>query len=307
MGTPIFAVSILEAIIANSYEVVCVVTQPDRPKGRKKLLTPSPVKKLALEHQLPIFQPKRLQEEYELLLEMNADIIVTAAYGQILPTELLENPKFGSINVHASLLPELRGGAPIHHAIIQGKKETGITIMYMVDRLDAGDMISQKKIPITMSDDVGILHDKLAELGANLLIETLPDIFNRTNKQIPQDESKATFAYNITREDEKIDWSQSYLEVYNQIRGLHPWPGAYTMDNGTVTKIWSATLTEETYSKSKPGTIVAIEDNQYLVIACGDHCAVKIETIQVAGKKKMSVKDYLLGNPQAWEVGQILE
>src|SRR5690625_717146 len=307
MGTPTFAVPILESIIESGYDIVKVVTQPDRPKGRKRILTPSPVKEVAIKHHIPVFQPEKLRESYEELLESDIDLIVTAAYGQLLPNELLEHPKFGSINVHASLLPELRGGAPIHHAIIQGKKETGITIMYMADKLDSGDIISQREVPIEMSDDVGILHDKLSELGSTLLIETLPTIFNRTNKRIPQDETKATFAYNVTREDEKIAWSQSHIEVYNQIRGLHPWPGAYTKHNGHVLKVWSAQLGVKKYEDCAPGTIVAIEDEQFIVVVCGNEQTVKMSSIQVAGKKRMSVKDYLLGNPNAWQVGETLE
>lgn len=307
MGTPTFAVPILESLLEAEYNIVTVVTQPDRPKGRKRTLTPSPVKEVAIEHDIPIFQPEKLRESYDELLDNDVDLIITAAYGQLLPNELLEHPKYGSINVHASLLPELRGGAPIHHAIIRGKNETGITIMYMADKLDAGDIISQREVSIGMTDDVGILHDKLSELGATLLIETLPAIFNRTNKRIPQDETKATFAYNVTREDEKIDWSKPHLEVYNQIRGLHPWPGAYTKHHDQVLKVWSAELGQKKYNNHTPGTIVAIEDGEFIIVVCGNEQTVKLSSIQVAGKKRMDVKDYLLGNPNAWQVGEKLE
>src|SRR5690625_4432622 len=174
MGTPDFSVPILQQLLEADYEVVLVVTQPDRPKGRRRTLTPPPVKEAALKYNIPVFQPEKLRKEYEEIFKYEPDLIVTAAYGQLLPNELLDYPSFGSINVHASLLPELHGGAPIHHAIIQGKKETGISIMYMVEKLDAGDVIAQQTVPIATDDHVGILHDKLSEVGATLLIDTLP-------------------------------------------------------------------------------------------------------------------------------------
>src|SRR5690625_2877102 len=218
MCTPHFAVPILSSLIESTYEVVLVVTQPDRPKGRRQELTPPPVKEVALKHNIPVFQPENIRNEYEQILETEADLIVTAAYGQLIPTEILDYPPHGCINVHASILPELRGGAPIHYALLQGKKETGITIMFMEEKLDAGDIIEQQAIPIRHTDHVGTLHDSLSELGANLLLETLPSIFNQTNKRITQDESKATFAANITREQEKIDWTNANDVVYNHIR-----------------------------------------------------------------------------------------
>lgn len=309
MGTPTFAVPILESLIQANYEIVVVVTQPDRPKGRKRVLTPSPVKEVALKHRIPLFQPEQLRKEYKQLKEYDVDLIVTAAYGQLLPTELLEYPTFGSINVHASLLPELRGGAPIHHAILQGKKETGITIMYMVEKLDAGDIISQSKIPIQHDDHVGTLHDKLANLGASLLIDTLPSIFNRTNERIRQDETKASFASNITRENEKIDWHQSNIDVYNQIRGLHPWPVAYANLNNERLKIWWAKLDDTDYvdPSFQPGEIIALENNESIRVICGNNRAINITEIQPAGKKRMTVTEFLLGNPNQLKVGQKLE
>ena len=306
MGTPDFAVPILQSLIKSSYEVVLVVTQPDRPKGRKKVLTPPPVKEEALKHEIPVFQPEKIREEYEEILNYDADLIVTAAYGQILPKQLLDYPKFGAINVHASLLPELRGGAPIHYAILQGKKETGITIMYMVEKLDAGDMIAQQAIPIEHTDHVGTLHDKLAKLGAELLLETLPSIFEKTNKRIKQDESRATFAPNITREMEKIDWSKSHNEVYNHIRGLHPWPVAYTTYKGERMKIWWGEVNDTLYENKQPGEIVKIED-EYITVVCGDNKCVNITEIQPAGKKRMEVSEFLRGNPDMLGIGDTLE
>lgn len=203
MGTPDFSTTILEMLI-KEHEVIAIVTQPDRPVGRKRVLTPPPVKKVALEHDIAVYQPEKLKgsEELEALLQLDSDLIVTAAFGQLLPEVLLEKPKYGPINVHASLLPKYRGGAPIHQAIIDGETETGITIMYMVKKLDAGNIIAQQAIGITEDDNVGTMHDKLSILGADLLQKTLPDILEGKNQSIPQDDSKATFASNISRADE---------------------------------------------------------------------------------------------------------
>lgn len=306
MGTPDFAVPILEALIhSDIVNVVLVVTQPDRPVGRKRVLTAPPVKKAALKHGIPVFQPEKLKDEYEELLKYELDIIITAAYGQLLPKPLLDLPKFGCINVHASLLPELRGGAPIHYAILEGKKETGITIMYMEEKLDAGDIISREKIPIEMSDHVGTLHDKLAKLGADLLLKTLPSIFAGTNERIKQDETKATYAPNITREQEKIDWTKSSEEVYNHIRGLHPWPVAYTTYKGERWKIWWGEMDDATFD-GEPGEIAAIDDASITVV-CGDKKGIRLVEIQPSGKKRMSVSEFLRGNKDLVALGDILE
>lgn len=307
MGTPDFAVPVLDAVIEADYDVVLVVTQPDRPKGRRRTLTAPPVKDAAIKHHIPVFQPERLSNEYETLLTYEADLIITAAYGQLLPNELLEAPPFGCINVHASLLPELRGGAPIHYAILQGKKETGITIMYMAEKLDAGDIISQAKVTIEHTDHVGILHDKLSKVGADLLIETLPDIFAGTNERIEQKEEESTFAPNITREQEKIDWHKPDEEVYNQIRGLHPWPVAYTIFAGERMKIWWAEQTNTEFNNKQPGEIVEIEDETAFVVVCGNHKGIRITELQPAGKKRLSASEFLRGNPEGMNVGAILE
>lgn len=307
MGTPDFSVPVLESLIASElYEVVLVVTQPDRPKGRKRVLTASPVKDAAVKHDIPVFQPEKLSEAYEEIFSYEADLIVTAAYGQLLPNELLEHPAYGSINVHASLLPELRGGAPIHYAILQGKAETGITIMYMVEKLDAGNIISQGKLPILDDDHVGTLHEKLAVIGAELLLETLPDIFNRTNASVVQDESKATFAGNITREQEEIDWNQSNEVVYNQIRGLHPWPVAYSSLDEERMKIWWARLDETVYKNKQPGEIVAILEDSFIVMGNNEH-GIQVTDIQLSGKKRMDVSEFIRGNPGKIQVGQVLK
>lgn len=306
MGTPDFAVPILEMLIKEGYQVKLVVTQPDRPKGRKRTLTASPVKEAALKHNLDVFQPENLKKSYEKIFDYEIDLIITAAYGQILPNELLEYPEFGSINVHASLLPELRGGAPIHYSILQGKKETGITIMYMVEKLDAGNIISQKKIPIEQTDHVGDLHDKLSEVGASLLIETLPNIFAKTNNSIEQDESQATFAPNISRELEKINWQEPSETVYNHIRGLHPWPVAYTLYKEERMKIWWANPDNQVYKSAMPGEVIKKDDISFTVV-CGDQKAIQITEIQPAGKRKMSVEEFLRGSDDSIEIGAIME
>ncbi|MBH8601094.1 methionyl-tRNA formyltransferase [Thermoactinomyces sp. CICC 23799] len=296
MGTPDFAVPSLRVLLEEKeqVEVIGVVTQPDRPKGRKKVLTPPPVKVEALNHDLPVFQPQKLRsgEGIRQVLELQPDLIVTAAYGQILPEPVLEAPKYGCINVHASLLPKYRGGAPIHHAIINGEKETGVTIMYMVKALDAGDMLLQRAIPITSEDNVGTMHDKLANLGAELLKEVLPSILDGTVQAVPQDDEQATFAPNITREDEKIDWKRSARELDCQIRGLCPWPVAYTMWKGKPFKIWKASVVNEE-TQDEPGTVIRL-DADGIVVATGNGM-LRLTEVQPSGKKTMSAKQFING------------
>ncbi|GAA0331418.1 methionyl-tRNA formyltransferase [Bacillus carboniphilus] len=305
MGTPDFSVPVLEKIVSEGYNVVGVVTQPDRPVGRKKVLTPPPVKKKAVELQIPVYQPERIKTEYQEILDLEPDLIITAAYGQIVPNEMLDFPRFGCINVHASLLPELRGGAPIHYAILQGKEITGVTIMYMVEKLDAGDMISKVEVPILETDHVGSLHDKLSVAGANLLIETLPSILDGTAKATPQDHSKATFASNIKREQEIIDWSKSGEQVYDHIRGLHPWPVAYTKFHGEVWKIWWGEKVHLNDEEHVPGTIVDIDENAFIV-KTGDDIGIKITELQPAGKKRMETSQFLRGSGSHVEIGMRL-
>ncbi|MBP0724857.1 methionyl-tRNA formyltransferase [Bacillus sp. RG28] len=306
MGTPDFSVNVLRTLIEEKYNVVGVVTQPDRPVGRKRVLTPPPVKVEALKHDIPVFQPEkiRLAEEVEKVLALEPDLIVTAAFGQILPKEILETPKFGCINVHASLLPELRGGAPIHYSIIQGKKETGVTIMYMVEKLDAGDMISKVVVPIEERDHVGTLHDKLSVAGAELLSQTIPNLLNGEINPEKQDESKATFAWNIKREEEKIDWTKTGEEIYNHVRGLHPWPVAYTTLNGDVMKVWWSEKVI-TSKNAKPGEIIEVEADGFIV-STGNDVAIKITDLQPAGKKRMDAKQYLNGAGSFITVGMKL-
>ncbi|PAV29951.1 methionyl-tRNA formyltransferase [Virgibacillus profundi] len=304
MGTPDFSVPILQTLVNSEYEVVLVVSQPDRPKGRKRVITPPPVKVEAAKHQIPVFQPEKLKDNYEEILQYNPDLIVTAAYGQLLPNALLEFPEFGCINVHASLLPELRGGAPIHYAIMQGKKETGITIMYMVEKLDAGDMLTQVSIPIEIVDHVGSMHDKLSKAGAKLLLETLPLLFESKTAPIKQDDSKATFATNIKREQEKIDWSKSNEEIYNHIRGLHPWPVAFTTYEEKNMKLWWGKPDNTTYDGT-PGEIIH-KDTKGFIVVCGNQKGIRMTEIQPAGKKRMTVEEYLKGSNDRIKIGTVM-
>ncbi|MBO8162330.1 MAG: methionyl-tRNA formyltransferase [Brevibacillus sp.] len=295
MGTPDFAATSLSALLDAGHRVVGVVTQPDRPVGRKQVLRPSPVKELALRHGLPVLQPEKIKERAALdeVLACEPDLIVTAAYGQILPRELLEAPRLGAINVHASLLPKYRGGAPIHRAIIEGAGESGVTIMYMVEELDAGDMLSKVTVPIEERDTVGTLHDKLAAAGAALLVETIPRLAAGKITPVPQDHAAATFAPTIKREDERIDWDRPARAVYNQVRGLNPWPVAFTRFDGKIWKVWWVEMVSATGRAGEPGTIVRREPDG-VVVACGEG-SVKLVEIQPEGKKRMSMRDFLAG------------
>jgi methionyl-tRNA formyltransferase len=295
MGTPDFSVAILRELLKGGFDVIAVVTQPDRPVGRKKILTPPPVKVEAQNHGIPVFQPEKIsrKEELEPILALNPDLVVTAAFGQILPKELLQAPKYGCINVHASLLPELRGGAPIHYAILQGKEKTGITIMYMAEKLDAGDILTQIEVLISEEDTVATLHEKLSKAGADLLLETLPKLLKGELTPIPQEEEKATFAPNIKREQEKIDWSKPGEEIYNQIRGLNSWPVAYTIWNGLTLKIWKSKKIT-TVIESLPGTVMEIQKDG-IIVATGNQTAIKITELQPAGKKRMTAEQFLRG------------
>lgn len=306
MGTPDFAVPVLKQLIRDEYEIVGVVTQPDRPVGRKQIITPPPVKVTALEYGIPVFQPQKLRDEKALqeILDLDPDLVITCAYGQILPKKLLDYPKYGCINVHASLLPELRGGAPIHHAIMQGKKETGITIMYMVEKLDAGDILSQVRVPIDERDTAGTLHDKLSEAGAKLLSETLPKLLRGEITPRKQNDEEATYAYNIKREHEKIDWTKTGEAIYNQIRGLHPWPVSYTTLNGKTLKIWWGEKVP-LKTDAKPGTVVRLE-NDGIIVATGNEVAIKITDLQLAGKKRMNAEQFLAGYRQQIKEGTVL-
>ncbi|EIT85035.1 methionyl-tRNA formyltransferase [Fictibacillus macauensis ZFHKF-1] len=293
MGTPDFSVPVLRQLVKDGYDVVAAVTQPDKPQGRKKEIKPTPVKEEALAHGIPVLQPVKLRQEFEAILTLKPDLIVTAAYGQILPTEVLEAPQYGCINVHASLLPDYRGGAPIHQAIMDGKKETGVTIMYMVDQLDAGDILTQVTVPITEEDHTASMFDKLSEAGAMLLSETIPALIEGKLTPQKQEEDKVTYAFNISREKERIDWANTGEAIYNQIRGLHPWPVAYTTWNGKPLKIWWGEK-RTTNKQGEPGTIVEVTKQGFLV-KTGNDTGIFITDLQPSGKKRMAASQFLQG------------
>ena len=307
MGTPEFSVSVLTMLHDEGYTIAAVVTQPDRPVGRKRVLTPPPVKVEALRLGLPIIQPEKLKGSTELeeIIALKPDLIVTAAFGQILPKGLLEVPRLGCINVHASLLPKYRGGAPIHQAIMDGETETGVTIMYMVEKLDAGDIISQVIVPISETDHTGSMFNALSVAGTALLKETLPSIINGTNKQIVQDESLVTFARNISREQERIDWSEGGKSIYDKIRGLHPWPVAYTVFQGENVKIWWSEKVHTT-DNALAGTIIEIESDR-IIVKAGDDIAVALTDLQPAGKKRMPADEFIRGTGSKWSKGDRFE
>ena len=303
MGTPDFSAAVLKGLLDDSnYDVLAVVTQPDRAVGRKKEIKMTPVKEVALAHNLPVYQPEKMSgsEEMAELMTLGADGIVTAAFGQFLPTKLLDSVDF-AVNVHASLLPKYRGGAPIHYAIINGEEEAGVTIMEMVKKMDAGDMIAKASTPITDDDNVGTMFEKLAVIGRDLLLKTLPDYIAGNIEPEPQDESKATFSPNITSEEERIDWNKSARDVFNHIRGLSPWPVAHTLLDGKRFKIYEATLAE---GHGKPGEIIE-KGKKSLVVATGDG-AISLKTVQPAGKPRMSIVDFLNGVGRKLEVGDLI-
>ena len=301
MGTPEFSVPVLEMLIENT-DVVLVVTQPDSYVGRKHELKYTPVKECALKHDIPVFQPVKIREETEEILKYSPDIIITCAYGQIIPSVLLDTPKYKAVNVHASLLPKLRGGSPLHRCIIDGYSETGVTIMYMAPGMDDGDIITQKSIKIEDTDNVGTIHDKLSILGRDLLLETLPSIFNGTNARTHQDESEVTFAYNIKREEEKLDFNKTAREVFNHIRGMYPFPVAYTTLNGEIIKVCENKIGTKT--NGNIGEIISIYDNG-IGVKCSDN-EIIITKLKPSGKKEMMARDFINGRGKDKLLGEKL-
>lgn len=289
MGTPDFAVPILETLIQNT-NVVLVVSQPDKKVGRKQILTKTPIHEVADKHGISVFQPEKIKNDYERILEVKPDIIITCAYGQIIPKVLLDLPRLGCINVHASLLPKLRGGAPLHHAIIDGLDKTGVTIMYMDEAMDTGDIISTISYDIKSSDTTEDIHDTLRKLGAKLLIDTLPSIVTGTNRRIKQNDTEATYGYNITREEEHIDFNKSGILIDKLVRGLYSWPLANTIIGDTEYKIVAGYFVK---GKGNPGMISDIS-KKVLGIGCLDG-TYYVTKIKPAGKKIMDIKDFLNG------------
>jgi methionyl-tRNA formyltransferase len=294
MGTPDFAVGSLQALVRAGHEVVLAVTQPDKPQGRKQLLVEPAVKTAAKELGIGVFQPRRVREPEALeeIRRYEPQLIVVAAFGQILPKELLDMPTFGCINVHASLLPKYRGAAPIQWAILNGDATTGVTIMRMDEGLDTGDMIAKTELAIDPEDTGGTLFDRLADAGAKLLVDTIPSIADGTATYTPQDASEATKVGQISKKDGEIDFTRSAKQIANQIRGLNPWPSAYTYLSGKTLKIWSASAVPG--GNGAPGEITEITKNSFS-IQTGDGTLICRE-VQLEGKKRMPAGDFLRGN-----------
>jgi methionyl-tRNA formyltransferase len=302
MGTSDFAVPALEALRLGGYPVALVVTQPDKPAGRGLELKASPVKKKALELGLPLFQPEKIRtpEAVETLKKAEADVAVVAAYGQILPSSVLQIPKVACLNIHGSILPKYRGAAPIHYAVMAGDKETGVTLMYMNEKMDEGDILLAKTTPIGTEETTGEIHDRLAKLGSQGLLEALKLLGQGKAPRTPQDSSKATYAPSIKREFCRLDWNSPAARIHNRVRGLSPWPGAETSWKGMEIKVHRASLDGH---KGKPGEVLDISKEGVVVGAGID--AVKLVEIQPPGKKKMNAYDFTLGHPD-FKVGEIL-
>ncbi len=299
MGTPEFALPSLRALVDKKYKIEAVVTQPDRPGGRGKKLRRSPVKVFAQRAGLPVYQPDGIRnpEFIEVLENLAPDVVAVAAFGQILPEKILDLPRYGCINVHASLLPAYRGAAPIHRAVMNGEKETGVTIMQMDAGLDTGDIILQHPLPIGPDDTTGDVHDSLAELGAKMLVEALVLIAGGKATLSPQDDAKASYAPALTREDEIIDWRQSAVEIKNRVRGLNPWPGARTVLGGKLLKVWRARpVAWEGDLYGKPGRVLWTSEDRGIIVETGNG-VVSIEELQLQGKRRMSTSEFLRGNP----------
>lgn len=295
MGTPDFALPSLRGLMAAGVDLVGVFTQPDRPQGRGKKLSPSPVKELAQAHDIPVFQPLKLRNP-EAVAELRAlqpDLIVVVAYGQILPQAVLDLPRYHCINVHASLLPKYRGAAPINKAIVAGETETGVTTMLMAAGLDTGDMLVKRKLTIGPDETAGQLHDRLAELGSEALKETLHQLCAGTLQPEPQDDAQSSYAPMMKKEDGAIDWAQPAARIHNQVRGLDPWPGAYTHLDGQVLKV--AETRVASHLSGTPGEILAA-DKQGVQVACAEGGLV-IGELQLPGKKRLKAVDFLSGHP----------
>ena len=296
MGTPDFAVGTLEELIKAGHEVIGVVTQPDKPKGRGKTLMPTPVKEVALKYQIPVYQPKKVREKEftEALRNLSPDVIVVAAFGQIITKEILEIPRFGCINVHASLLPAYRGAAPIQWAVINGEKESGVTIMQMDEGLDTGDMIDKVVVPLAQDETGGSLFDKLSQAGARLCVKVLKDLEEgKAVREKQPEESTTPYASMISKKMGEINWSQPAGSIEQLIRGLDPWPSAYTKLQGKTLKLWKARVVEEKHEKGQPGEVVQVEKEAFFV-QTGEGI-LKIEELQMEGKKRMDTGAFLRG------------
>ncbi len=305
MGTPQFAVPILKSLIDHpEYDVKAVLTQPDHRVGRKHVLTASPVKQLAVENGIKVLQPAKLSKSPEMqeIIDLQPDLLITAAYGQFLPSKMLAAAKIAAINVHGSLLPKYRGGAPVQYSIINGDKETGVSIMYMVKKMDAGDVISQRAIPIEKDDDNGTMFEKLSILGRDLLLDILPDLIAGKTTATPQDEEKVVFSPNISTEQERIDYRMTADQIDDKVRGLRPAPLGNMVIDGLRTKIYDVTPLDEK-TTLKPGQVVRASKHQ-LVIAAGNGTTYRINRLKPAGKQAMDITAYLNGHQDLKEGGQ---
>ena len=292
-GTPDFAASALNALLENKYKVVAVLTQPDRPAGRGLQVTPSPVKKLALQHEIPVMQPLSLKDDevQKQLASFNADVMIVAAYGLILPLAVLQDPRYGCLNIHASLLPRWRGAAPIQRALLAGDRETGITIMQMDEGLDTGAMLLKKICPITLQDTSQTLHDKLANLGAQAIIETLRKLEQSGLSAIAQDPSQATYAEKLSKAEAQLDWQQSASQLARAVRAYNPFPGAYSSINGITVKMWQASETAE--MQNEAGTVLEV-NKQGIKVACGQGTLI-LEVLQKSGGKAVPSSQFVQG------------
>ncbi|MCT3613751.1 methionyl-tRNA formyltransferase, partial [Lactobacillus acidophilus] len=301
--TPEFSVPVLEGLIEAGYEIRAVVTQPDKKVGRKQKIAKTPAKIAAEKHDLPVLQPVKLSgsEEMNQLIDMHADLIVTAAYGQFLPTKFLKSVNIAAVNVHGSLLPKYRGGAPIQYSLINGDKETGITIMEMVKKMDAGDIYAQEAIKIEPEDNAGTLFSKLSILGRDLLLKTLPSIIDGSVKKTPQDPDKVVFSPNITKEQERLSIDMTAEQANNMIRALNPDPGAYLMINGQRFKVWEAEVASDS-SSLEAGTVVANKGR--FAISFADNTVLNLLEVQPSGKKRMNIKNFLNGQGSKFVTGE---
>lgn len=303
MGTPDFSVGALDALVEAGHEIIAVVTQPDKPKGRSGQMQFPPVKECALRHGLTVLQPVKIKtpEWVDKLRELKADVFVVAAFGQILSKEILDMPKYGCVNIHASLLPKYRGAAPINWAIINGEKETGVTIMQMNEGVDTGDMLSHVVVPIAPKETAESLFDKLAKAGAELIVETLPKLEAGEIIPVPQDESQSSHVKMMNKSLGKIDWNQDAVVIERLVRGLNSWPSAYTYYQGKGVKLWNCEVVEAAV-RAVPGTIIAVAKDSFDV-ATGNG-ALRVLELQLEGKKRMDTKSFLLGNQ--WKTGMQL-
>ncbi|MBE6751382.1 MAG: methionyl-tRNA formyltransferase [Ruminococcaceae bacterium] len=295
MGTPDFAVKPLEALISNNYEVVGVFTQPDKPVGRKVILTPPPVKVVACENNIPVFQPDSLKngEGVKILEELKPDVVIVVAYGKILPKDFLEYAKYGCINIHGSILPEYRGAAPIQWSVLDGKEFAGVTSMQMNEGLDTGDILLVEKTKIDENETSGDLYERLTVLGSDVLLKTLVAIEKGDLTPVKQDDSKSSYAKMLDKSLSKIDWNLSALEVHNKIRGLDPWPVALTVYEGKNLKLFRSRLLNKEFDKPA-GSVFPSKEG--IIVVCGDKNAILITEVQLEGKKRMSAIDFSRGN-----------